>query len=405
MENTERLEMRIGLLVVAGVAALVVLILATDRIRWDDTYDVTAYMSDAGGLNVGSPVKLAGITIGSVQSIEPSADPRGQIKAELSIDRKFTIDRSSQLKNQPSGIFGDNVLTFSPPVPAADDPLPKDDSAEVETSETFLVQAAAQAEHIMQGLVTLLGPDAVQEMRGLVTNASALTGQGTELTSELRARADQLGQTLESVERLSDNLRENQENLSGQVTMILAELQVSLQSLRGSGESLAADVGQIADGAQDLMASTTRVVNQSETLLEERDEDLSAIIADLRGLAGSLHRLAVGAEHGRGVIGQLLTNDAMAKDINDATITAAQVAERIADQPEILVWGTSKEERAEAARAREARKVRRAFMQGFAYRDPPPEADPVIRSDQLEPMAAPPVDPPPVPADPDADGL
>ncbi|MDA3963763.1 MAG: MlaD family protein, partial [Planctomycetota bacterium] len=81
MDSTARLEMRIGLLVIAGVTALVVLILVSDRVSFDSSYRVTVYLQDAGGLNVGSPVKLAGINIGTVELIRPASDPRGQVQA------------------------------------------------------------------------------------------------------------------------------------------------------------------------------------------------------------------------------------------------------------------------------------------------------------------------------------
>ena len=63
-DHTVRFEMRIGLLVIGGMVAIVLMILASDIVSFEGRYRVTAYLQDAAGLKPGSPVSLAGIRVG-----------------------------------------------------------------------------------------------------------------------------------------------------------------------------------------------------------------------------------------------------------------------------------------------------------------------------------------------------
>lgn len=371
MESTARLEMRIGLLVLAGVTALVVLILASDRIRFDSSYRVTVYLDDAVGLNVGSPVKLAGITIGRIELIRPSNDPRGQVEAQIGIRRAYTIDRSAELINQPAGIFGDNVLAFtSPPADRPADPLPKDGSAEVRAGSTFLDEAQGQAERILDGLARLLAEDSVDDLRAAFGNARTLTDEGAAFLQAMRQHDARIERTLTAVERLATGLEETRVRVDRRLLALLEDLEATLQSVRVSSELLASDVHAVADDAERLMQGGTGLVDQVATVLADERAGLDATLADLRTAAASLRDLLAGVEDGRGVIGQLLTSDALARDVNDAVITAGNVVERVADNPDVLVWGTTPEEREEARRERERRMIRRAFMEGYRYRQP-----------------------------------
>ena len=116
-DSTGRLEMRVGALVIAGMAVTVLLILISDSISFEGSYRVRVILDDAAGLNPGSPVKLDGLTIGYVEQIAAFQDPlgRGSIRADAIIDNAFTIDAASKLLRKTDGIFGDGHISFEAP--------------------------------------------------------------------------------------------------------------------------------------------------------------------------------------------------------------------------------------------------------------------------------------------------
>ena len=139
-ESLRLQEFRIGLLVVAGFVAVVLLILVSDRITFDSYYRVTAYMENAAGLQTGSPVELTGIQIGEIDSIQTSKSETapGAVIAVLRINDRYTLYSTSTLTVASSGIFGDSFLSFSTQAPEDDKLLAKDGTAIVVAAPGFI---------------------------------------------------------------------------------------------------------------------------------------------------------------------------------------------------------------------------------------------------------------------------
>lgn len=370
MSSTASLEVRIGLLVVAAVAATVVLILASDRISFDGSYRVTVYLQDAGGLNVGSPVKLSGIPVGSVQAIAPTRDPRGPIKAAIQISERYRISESARFELSSSGIFGDSFISIIPPSGPDGGELPVDDSAEVVASRAFIARATTQAQDIIDGLADLLDEQTRGEVERLVSGGADLVDEGTSLVRELRASVAQLDTVVADVGGLVDELRATQRDLGARARHDLEQLDLTLRQVRESAAAASARIDEVSGSATELMQRGSALAAHGSDLLSATDQDIVALLAHLDGLARRLRGTVDDLRAGRGVLGQLLVNDALAKDLNDTVITAQQLTERVSDHPEILVWGTSDEERDAARRARARRKLRRAFMEGYDLNPP-----------------------------------
>ncbi len=80
--------------------------------------------------------------------------------------------------------------------------------------------------------------------------------------------------------------------------------------------------------------------------------------------------LLAGLQAGQGVVGQLLVNQDLAKDLNDIAINLSLTAELVADRPEVLVFGNSNKNLIVLQARRERLRLRRAFQEGY-YRTPP----------------------------------
>lgn len=72
MQNTRMIETTVGLFVALGLAALLMLAMKVanlSQFTTRDGYEVRAYFDNVGGLQVRSPVKMGGVTVGRVVSI------------------------------------------------------------------------------------------------------------------------------------------------------------------------------------------------------------------------------------------------------------------------------------------------------------------------------------------------
>jgi len=118
MRPNRALEIGTGLFVLLGFAALFFLTTQLPgsglKVSRDSGYRVTARFDNVGDLKVGSPVTLAGVRVGRVQSI--GFDP-AEFKAvvSLSLDRKFDkIPEDSDASIQTAGLLGGKYVGIGP---------------------------------------------------------------------------------------------------------------------------------------------------------------------------------------------------------------------------------------------------------------------------------------------------
>lgn len=113
MTQTRSTEIATGMFALLGFAALFFLVTQiTNRgFTWNDqTYHLTARFSNVGGLKVGAPVSMAGVTIGRVESIDfDSADYKAV--AKLRIQQRFAkIPNDSDVAIFTAGLLGGNYV-------------------------------------------------------------------------------------------------------------------------------------------------------------------------------------------------------------------------------------------------------------------------------------------------------
>jgi len=117
----KRIEVWVGLFVVMGIAALLMLALQVSGLS--DFYDghkgfrVKASFSNIGGLKVRSKVTISGVTIGRVMNISLHQNTYGEYEAmvELSIDDSLNkVPDDSSAKILTAGLLGDNYIGIVP---------------------------------------------------------------------------------------------------------------------------------------------------------------------------------------------------------------------------------------------------------------------------------------------------
>ena len=106
-----------GLFILLGFAALAYLATQTTSVanfRQGDSYALKARFNNVGQLKLRAPVKVAGVRIGSVESVE--VDPaRLDAKVTLSIDKRYhEIPDDSSAAIFTSGLLGDQYVGIQP---------------------------------------------------------------------------------------------------------------------------------------------------------------------------------------------------------------------------------------------------------------------------------------------------
>jgi phospholipid/cholesterol/gamma-HCH transport system substrate-binding protein len=115
--TSKSLEISVGLFVVVGMAALLMLAMKVSNLSelsGGSGYEVTANFDNIGGLKVRSPVTMAGVLIGRVRAIEFD-QKTFQARVTLMIRPEFAsipLDTSASIFT--SGLLGEQYLALDP---------------------------------------------------------------------------------------------------------------------------------------------------------------------------------------------------------------------------------------------------------------------------------------------------
>lgn len=115
--NTRKAEISVGLFLILGIAALVMLALKVSNISEagnSDTYQLTASFDNIGALKVRSPVRMGGVLIGRISEINLDPEyltPVVTLSIYSTYDNLPTETSASILT---AGLLGEQYLSLSP---------------------------------------------------------------------------------------------------------------------------------------------------------------------------------------------------------------------------------------------------------------------------------------------------
>ncbi len=110
------LDLWVGLFVVAGIGALLVLAMKVGNmsgISASESYALTANFDNIGGLKPRAPVKSAGVVVGRVSGISFDND-KFNARVTMNIDNHFKFPKDSSASILTSGLLGEQYLGIEP---------------------------------------------------------------------------------------------------------------------------------------------------------------------------------------------------------------------------------------------------------------------------------------------------
>jgi len=106
------LDLWVGLFVVAGIAALVVLAFKVGNmstIGSGETYSITANFDNIGGLKPRAAIKSAGVVVGRVTSISFNND-RFTARVTMAIEKNYRFPKDTTASILTSGLLGEQYV-------------------------------------------------------------------------------------------------------------------------------------------------------------------------------------------------------------------------------------------------------------------------------------------------------
>ena len=115
MERTT-LDLWVGMFVVAGAAALVILAMKVGNLgtyNVSETYQVHAYFSNIGGLKTKASIRSAGVLVGRVTSISLNTE-RYEADVVMSVDKRYQFPKDTFANILTSGLLGEQYIGLVP---------------------------------------------------------------------------------------------------------------------------------------------------------------------------------------------------------------------------------------------------------------------------------------------------
>ena len=106
------IDLWVGIFVALGFAALLGLAMKVGNLTAsdiDETYQVSAYFENIGGLKVRAPVKSAGVVVGRVDEIRFD-DEKKEALVTMHIDTRYHFDTDTSASILTSGLLGEQYV-------------------------------------------------------------------------------------------------------------------------------------------------------------------------------------------------------------------------------------------------------------------------------------------------------
>src|SRR5581483_6387780 len=110
-------KLRVGIFVLVSLAVFlgVIYMLGARARLFEARYSVSAEFTDVGGLQPGATVRLAGVQIGRVTSVDLPGQPGGKVRVDMKIAKQFAdrIRKDSEARIVTQGLLGDRIVEIT----------------------------------------------------------------------------------------------------------------------------------------------------------------------------------------------------------------------------------------------------------------------------------------------------
>lgn len=298
---------KVGLLLLITVAASIAIYRFVDEgSQGDDGYTVYAIFDDVQGLVVKSRVVVAGIPVGTIESIRLQG---ARARVDLRIDSDVKLYANGWVAQRSASLLGETLLVIHPGGPPAP-PLQDGDriAAEPKPAGTDQVLETVQdiAESVKKVTAQLeraFGSDeAGRQMSSSLKNLSEAI---EAINRTIQANEEVVGRTLANVEGITENAGPKIEQILTHVEDVTREIKQI--------------VAQNADGVSQGLGR----VDETVAAIERSAKDLELAMKDVRQVTQRTAR-------GEGTIGRLTQDDTLINEVEGVVEGVSDVVEPIA---------------------------------------------------------------------------
>jgi phospholipid/cholesterol/gamma-HCH transport system substrate-binding protein len=268
-------EITVGALVLVGALLFIGGSMWLSGKRFSRAPTVSVSLPDAGTLKRGSPVKVSGVQLGTVEGIEYQGF--GKVLVHLNLDKEVNPRKDASAQLATVGLVADAIIRFNPGT--SPEPLPPG-SVITGTVERGLTDVGndigAQAKELMAGLNQVEYKKLSEDLSRTVTAFQRLA---TVYSDTSRGPTSELATTMKSLQGLSARLDSVLAAAQLDRTLRTADsLMANLSTLTGDAQSTAKRLDSLlakvnrGDGSLGRFVSDTAFYDNAQRLLKSLQE-------------------------------------------------------------------------------------------------------------------------------------
>lgn len=266
----------ISMAVIGGVVAVIYAVATLGLL--EDNYQMSGVFEDAGGLSSGAGVKLAGIDVGQVISVDADRE-RGQVIVVWEVDSGVDLGPEPTAEISLATLLGGEYLRLGGTV---EEPYAADLPEEERRVPLERTAVPFQVNETLGDTTELIDAVDADEVNDLVSEFAELADGSRQPIGELLDGLERVGTMLVDREDALDSLLDETEVL----TDTLADKDQALVAVIDASEGVLDQIVARRDELAAVLGDGSEVVQTLNGLIEDRRADLDAILFDLEiGLA------------------------------------------------------------------------------------------------------------------------
>ncbi len=283
-------EAKVGLLVIVGSVILLYMTFVVGKYQFGEKkgYQLTALFDSVSGLDVKAAVRMAGVQIGTVESVGLE-DSRAKVVMRINPDVR--IPRGSEAAIKTMGLLGDKYVDIVP---------------STRLTPTGQVREAGQYKNGDRIELTASASDADQ----LIGRLSAIADDIKHVTASLR-------QVLGS-ERGEQSMED-----------ILQDLRATTANIKDFSYALRSDGSELVTRLNELAQNLNGVVNDNKDNLKVTMENVREASKSAEMALSSIEDVSKKIDRGEGTLGKLVTDDSMYNSIDSAAKGLSDYVSRV----------------------------------------------------------------------------
>ena len=285
-------ETYVGLFVLTGFLIFIWGTTQITNLGDDGGYELYAIFENAAGLDINAPVRMVGVNVGRVRSID-IIDRKARVV--LYIDENRQVDRNATVSIRSQGILGDKFVGVDP----------GDSGTFYDAGDTITrTRAGTDLDMLMDSLQT-----AGQDLSAILSSLRKVLGteDGERSMIEILENTRSLTANIDSLSAKLDGIAgENR----GDIREVVANIRQVTEDIRDDLPRLTQKLEGAADSVNGILSDNRESVKETVIQIRKDAELLEETLASLRTITQRI-------EDGEGTVGKLINEDETYVSLNE----------------------------------------------------------------------------------------